>query len=395
MIPSFGFYRTPRLRFAAGEFSNTAKYAAYYGKNALVVTGRDSLRRSGRLRQLRDSFERNDLRYSVVEIQAEPSPQTIDSIVSDFRDEQVSSVIGVGGGSVLDAGKAIAAMLSVDGSVYDYLEGVGHRTYPGGRTSYLAVPTTSGTGSEATENAVISRVGSDGFKKSLRHDSLVPDLAIIDPELLLTCSPEVTAACGMDAFCQLLESYVSNRASPMTDALAFSGLKCVSLSLLRAFTDGGDDVTVRASMAYASFISGITLANAGLGVVHGMASAIGGLFTIPHGVVCGTLLAASMKATVEKLEKDPEQNQVALHKFANVGAIFDPSASDDVEGCCSALIEKLYELTARLEMPFLSDFGIAATDIDRIVKKSGNKNNPVALESTEIAAVLRERIEPG
>jgi alcohol dehydrogenase class IV len=393
VISSFGFYRTPRLRFGAGEYRNTAKYAASFGKNALVVTGHASLRRSGRHQQLCDSLKENAFTYSLVEIETEPSPEAIDSIVAAFRDKRISSVIGVGGGSVIDAGKAIAAMLPLDGSVFDYLEGVGHKTYPGGRTNYLAVPTTSGTGSEATANAVLSRIGNKGFKKSLRHDSLVPDLAIIDPELSLSCSPEVTAACGMDAFSQLLESYVSKQASPMTDDLAFGGLKCVSHSLLRAFTDGRDDITVRASMAYASFISGITLANAGLGIVHGMASALGGLFTIPHGVVCGSLLAASMKATVEKLKKEPEQNQAAMRKFANVGALFDRCASDDVEGGCSALIEKLYEMTERLEMPYLSDFGIAISDIDRIVKQSGNKNNPIALDPTDIAAILRERIE--
>lgn len=392
MISSFGFHRTPRIRFGAGEFKHIAKYAAPFGKHALVVTGHTSLRHTGKLTELCDSLDKNGFRYSLAEIQGEPSPDMVDSIVAEFRNKRISSVIGVGGGSVIDAGKAISAMLPHGGSVRDYLEGVGDKSYPGGKTYYLAIPTTSGTGSEATANAVLSRIGSDGFKKSLRHDTLVPDLAIVDPELSLACSPEVTAACGMDAFSQLLESYVSKQASPMTDDLAYGGLKCVSLSLIRAFTDGRSDITARASMAYAAFVSGITLANAGLGIVHGMASAIGGLFAIPHGVVCGSLLAPSMKTTVEKLRKNPEQNEIALRKFATVGALFGQCSIDDTDACCNALVEKLFELTNRLEIPYLSEFGVASTDIDRIVELSGNKNNPVALTPTEIATVLRERI---
>ncbi|MBN1653086.1 MAG: iron-containing alcohol dehydrogenase [Deltaproteobacteria bacterium] len=395
MIPNFAFYRTPGLRFGAGEFRNSARHAACFGKNLLIVIGRSSLRTSGRLGRLCDCLEQDAFRYAVVEIETEPSPEQIDAIVSDFRDKNISLVIGVGGGSVIDAGKAVAAMLSIDGSVYDYLEGVGRKPFTGGTTAYLAMPTTAGTGSEATANAVLSRVAADGFKKSLRHDSLVPDLAVIDPELLLSCPREVSAACGMDALSQLLESYVSTQASPITDSLALSGLEYLSQSLVSACTTGRNDLAVRARTAYASFISGVTLANAGLGVVHGMAASLGGFFAIPHGVVCGSLLAPSIRITIDKLKGAREESETVLRKFAAVGMLLRKCSPGDVEGGCEALVVELYDLTERLEIPRLSDFGVTLSDIDRIVEKSGNKNNPVALSRNEMAMILRERISSG
>src|SRR5690606_22395692 len=203
--------------------------------------------------------------YSVA---TEPTPSIVDAAVNEFGDFSPEVVVAIGGGSVLDAGKAISAMLPLKAGVREYLEGVGSRTHPGDKVPFIAVPTTSGTGSEATKNAVLSEVGERGFKRSLRHDRFVSDVAIVDPVLAVTCPKTVTATSGMDAFTQLLESYLSTAANPITDALALEGLRHVSRSLPLAVHDPGN-LSARCGMALASYLSGITLANAGLGLVHG------------------------------------------------------------------------------------------------------------------------------
>jgi alcohol dehydrogenase class IV len=252
------------------------------------------------------------------------------------------------------------------------------------------VPTTAGTGSEATKNAVISKIGPDGFKKSLRHDNFVPDVALIDPELTLSCPPDITAACGMDAFTQLLESYVSTKASPITDALAYSGLKCINETLIKACKDS-KGINARIGMMYASLISGITLANAGLGIVHGLASPIGGYFNIPHGVVCGTLIGTATKINIQR---SATENDKAYEKFAQLGEFFSRYDEEliDADDCCRSLINTIEGWIEQLNIPRLGQFGIKSDDLDRIVAITGNKNNPVELSKDEIKNLILERL---
>jgi alcohol dehydrogenase class IV len=291
---------------------------------------------------------------------------------------------------VLDAGKAIAAMLKTSGAVKDYLEGVGTQNPPGSTLPFIALPTTSGTGSEATKNAVLSEVGAQGFKKSLRHNNFVPDIALVDPELTLNCPPSITASSGMDAFTQLLESYVSTKANAMTDALAMSGLERIRKSLRKAYEDS-ENIAARADVAYASLLSGITLANAGLGVVHGFASSIGGFFQIPHGVVCGSLMGPANHVTLEKLRKEGNKTEV-LAKYATVGKLFSKAAGKSEAYYADALITLIEEWTAIMKIPKLSAYGIGQEDVTKIVGATGNKNNPVALDQAELAAVLEARM---
>jgi alcohol dehydrogenase class IV len=284
-------------------------------------------------------------------------------------------------------------MLTQAGSVVDYLEGVGTgAVHSGAKIPFVAVPTTSGTGSEATKNAVLSRVGSGGFKKSLRHDNFVPDVAVLDPVLTLSCPPPVTAACGLDAFTQLLESYVSTQASPMTDGLAEQGISHMAPHLVSACGEGAGDPAVRAPLACGALLSGITLANAGLGVVHGLASTLGGWFEIPHGVVCGTLMASAASATIRKLQERHGPDHPALKKYARAGALVCGRSTGDPLRDCRLLVEKMEEWIDRLAVPGLSRFGIRGEDLDRIARNSGSKNNPVSLEPEEIEALLRERL---
>jgi alcohol dehydrogenase class IV len=225
MLAGFSIARLPRIEFGAGKIAALPALAAGYGSRVLLVTGARSLRASRTWSDLEQKLEKAGLRWQSVTVDGEPSPHRVDQAVARHAGSNIDVVIGIGGGSVLDAAKAIAGLLRVGDSVIDYLEGVGSgKAYSGPAVPFIAVPTTAGTGSEATKNAVLSVAGKEGFKKSFRDERLVPEYALVDPDLLATCPPALIAGNGMDALTQLLESYVSLRSNPMTDALAWSGL---------------------------------------------------------------------------------------------------------------------------------------------------------------------------
>ena len=392
VISDFGFARIPQIVFGVLRKNQIGKIAAGFGTVALLVTGARSLEKSGMLYAILRSLQDQSVLVHRAVIKGEPSPEQIDRTVNLFAGKGVEVVIAVGGGSVIDAGKALSAMLLKNEPVLQYLEGVGTAQHDGEKIPFVAIPTTAGTGSEATKNAVLSQVGAGGFKKSLRHDNFVPDVAVVDPELMLSCPAHLTAACGMDAFTQLLESYVSTKASPMTDALAFSGIKALSESLLDACGQGANDTRVRGKMAYAALMSGITLANAGLGLIHGLAGPIGGRFAIPHGVVCGTLMSPANAITIRLLLETHGSDHPIVYKFAKIGAMLAGEPIADVEQWCALLIDTLDRWTNALSIPRLSAFGIVESDLDAIVAEAGNKNNPVALDEKLIREILLARL---
>jgi len=340
---------------------------------------------------LLNSFKKNGINHHHIIISGEPSPEIIDQSVKDLEKNHIDAVIGVGGGSVLDAGKAISAMIYKQDSVQDYLEGVGIKEHPGTKIPYIAVPTTSGTGSEATKNAVISRIGEKGFKKSLRHDNFVPDIALVDPELTLNCLQDITAASGMDCFTQLTESYLSDKSNEYTDALSVEGLKAIKTSLKPAYYNGRD-INARTGMSFAALTSGICLTNAGLGVVHGFASSIGGLYNIPHGVVCGTLMAASNELTIKKLKKGYGSHE-ALEKYSFLGELFLEEKGKSQDYYVDAFQEYLHQLTDELKLPGLKEYGIKEGDLDKICQITECKNNPVKLDTSDLMEILLQRFK--
>jgi alcohol dehydrogenase len=298
-------------------------------------------------------------------------------------------VLGIGGGSVLDAAKAIAGLLPHQTRVLDHLEGVGRGIpYAGPATPFIAVPTTAGTGSEATKNAVLSLRGEGGYKKSFRHEALVARVAIVDPDLLDSCPQALMAAQGMDAFTQLLESYVSIRSNPMTEALAWSGMEAFRDGLFSAL-DG--DPAGRARIAYGSLQSGICLAQTGLGSVHGLASPLGAFFPIPHGVVCGTLLAEATHVNIRALrERAPDTP--ALAKYARVGVMLSGAAPGEA---LDALVDTLRGWTRRLELARIGAYGMSEADIPRVVascRGGSMQTNPLVLSDEELAGLLRSRL---
>jgi alcohol dehydrogenase len=390
MTISFSFAATPHIHFGVGKRALLADLIGVYGRKVLLITGSKSFDTSPLCQSIwHDLSARFEVRH--IAISGEPSPQVVDHAVAEYHAWQPDCVVALGGGSCVDAAKAVAGLLPSGDSVMAYLEGVGEgKLFTGESTTpFIALPTTAGTGGETSKNAVLSVIGDEGFKKSFRHESLVPQHIILDPELTTSCSPAVTAACGMDAFTQLLESYVSIKANPMTDSLAWSGLQYVRDSLLQAVEDG-NNLEARAGMLYASSISGLTLANAGLGSVHGLASPFGAFFPIAHGVVCGALLYDATRINIEAMmSREPEN--IALKKYVDVGRMMHPNEllNDNEARIKLLLLLKIW--SESLKMPKLSIYGVKKSDISRLITNiSGGSmsSNPIVLNKAELTQLI-------
>ena len=395
-LEAFSIARLPRIEFGPGVFSRVPDILARYGNGVMLVTGSRSFPSTPQWDDLITILEQRDFAWYHVRVDGEPSPQLIDSMVAEYAGTSIDVVLGVGGGSALDAAKAIAGLLRVQLSVMDYLEGVGPElSYEGPAVPLVAVPTTAGTGSEATKNAVLSVQGRAGFKKSFRDDRLVAEYAVVDPELLATCPQRVIAANGMDALTQLLESFVSLRANTFTDALAVSGLHAVRDGLLPWYeSHDRDNPGARSRMAYAALLSGITLAQCGLGSVHGLASPLGAFYPIPHGVVCGTLVATCTAVNIEALQARAPDS-AALDKYAQAAAILCGQPFSSRAAAWRALVNLLTDWTQRLELPRLGSYGLASNDIGQVVahaRGSSMQTNPVVLTDDEISTCLQERL---
>lgn len=390
MKQGYFFQHGPDLTVESGVFRGLpAKLATAGFQRVSVVTGGRSVRGREDWSIFLDGMLESKIDFVELTVRGEPSPQ----IVDEARDQILRDlpgcdlVVAVGGGSVIDAAKAIAALLGMESrlSIQDYLEGVGSREPDGRTVSVYAFPTTAGTGSEATRNAVISLVGEGGFKKSLRHENFVPQRAYIDPVLHLVCPARVGVPSGLDAITQLLESYVSTAANPASDALALHGLRLAGTVFPRLIA-GDDGEDLRAGMALAAFFSGRTLANVGLGLVHGIASPMGALRDIPHGVVCGLLVAPVSRATVNWARESGET--AVLRRYAEAArATSVDSDLDDIETIDRFLsrLEKWAEDLGRL-----SDFGFTENDIVTIAAQSGLKNNPGTFSLERITEMMME-----
>jgi alcohol dehydrogenase class IV len=390
-MKSFSLARIPELIFGPGKLSVLPDLIHRYGKNVLLVTGQHSFLESDHANSLFGNLKTKGFHWSVYQINHEPSPSDIDRAVEQFKASKPDVVVAIGGGSVIDAGKAISAMLVSPEKITTYLEVVGTQTPLGKKIPFIAIPTTSGTGSEATKNAVITEIGENGFKSSLRHSNYIPDLALIDPDLQLNCPIQQTACSGMDAFTQLLESYLSTEANPVTDALALDGINYINQSLIPLVKGDPGNIENRSKMAYAAWLSGITLANAGLGTVHGFASSVGSKFSIPHGVVCGTLMAETNRMTLQNLSRSGDERYF-LNKYATVGRIQSKKKNGTDGYFAKSLIDSLVQMTDELDIPRLSEFGISEADLDKLAEQTSNKNNPVKLSTSELKEILINRL---
>lgn len=391
MVETFGLLRTPKIFYGTGEITRLPGVLKNRCSRALILTGSKSHAHNKAILELIKGLEQENIVLDFERIEHEPSPEDIDRITGKYRDLDLQAVVAVGGGSVLDAGKAVSAMLPLNEPVRNYLEGVGTLLHPGIKVFFAAVPTTAGTGSECTANAVLSG-SADGvvFKRSLRHENLVPDVAFVDATLSVSCPPTTTAASGMDALTQLVESYLSVKSGPVTDALALEGIVQIHHNLIKAWEDG-ENLNARSGMAYAAMLSGITLANAGLGLIHGFASSVGASFEIPHGVVCGTMMAVVNRYNIRTILSGVDKNNLT-RKYVFLGKIFSGVETRENEWYLKFVADYLDDLTSRLKIPRLGKYGVTTAELEKIAAVTDHKSNPLRFEKEQLVDMMRERL---
>jgi alcohol dehydrogenase class IV len=393
----FEFATAARIVFGPGVLAGVGEIAREFGRHALVVTGRDT----HRARPLLDRLDVAGIASTVFSLAGEPTVEDVSRGTSQARTAGCDLVIAIGGGSAIDAAKAISALLTNPGEPLDYVEVVGRgRSIGQWAAPCIAIPTTAGTGSEVTRNAVLSAPAPAAgeaaggtavrVKASIRSARILPRVALVDPALTHGLPPHVTAATGLDALTQLIEPFVSTRANPLTDAICAGGLRRIARSLRTAFRNGGD-AAAREDMALASLSGGLALANAGLGAVHGFAAPIGGMFRGPHGAVCAALLPHVMEANLRAL-RDRAPHHPALPRYDEIARLL----TGEPQAVADGGTDWIRQVVADLAIPPLRTYGIRTADIPRVVEAAINassmKANPLPLTSTELAAILERAI---
>jgi alcohol dehydrogenase class IV len=383
---NFEFAAPTRIIFGEGRINEVAKLVAAMGSRALVVEGR-SARAESLVQQLRDQH----IATTTLRVAAEPTVALVVQGTAHARSERCDVVVALGGGSVIDTGKAIAALLTNDGPVHDYLEVVGNgRPLTNRAAPFIAIPTTAGPGAEVTRNAVLMAEEAR-VKVSLRSPLMLPTVALIDPVLTYTLPPAVTASTGLDALTQCIEPFVSPNANPLSDAVAREGIRRAAAALRRAFHDGAD-VDARRDMAVASVCGGLALANAKLGAVHGFAAPLGGLFPVPHGTACARLLPSVAAINVRALRARAPYSP-ALGRYDEVARIVTGTHAARAEDA----VEWLEALVEELGVPKLAAYGARDEDVTRVVaaarQASSMQGNPIVLTDEELAEALRAAIQ--
>lgn len=385
-MTAFEFATATRIIFGSGALKRAGVFAADMGKTALIVTGKHPERADFLLNVLHEQ----GIEYVIFSVSGEPAVETITSGMARAREAGCDMVIGIGGGSALDAAKAIGALMTNPGELTDYLEVIGHARPLSHRSApCIAIPTTAGTGSEVTCNAVLA-ASEHRVKVSLRSPFMFPDIAMVDPELTRTMPPDITAATGLDALTQLIEAYVSHKANPLTDSICREGIKRAGRSLVKVY-ENGSDREAREDMALASLFSGIALTNAKLGAVHGLAGPLGGMFPAPHGVLCGRLLPYVMEVNIRAL-KDRSPESPGLKRYEEIAAMLTGKTAPDPE----TGVRHAQKCCADLNIPGLARFGLGETDFEAVVKKALNassmKGNPIQLTEDDIREILERAL---
>jgi alcohol dehydrogenase class IV len=383
-MSSFEFATANRIIFGMGKIIELEKILAGRAKHPLLVCGHSA----DAIPRVKEILSAQGILFDEFRVHGEP---TVDVVREGVRAAQgCDMVIGLGGGSVLDAGKAISTLATNRGDIFDYLEVIGRgQAITEKSLPYIAIPTTSGTGTEVTRNAVIESP-EHGVKVSLRSPLMLPEIALVDPELTLTLPPAITASSGLDALTQLVEPFVSVKSNPMTDAICREGIHHAAKSLRHAYQDGADQ-EARVGMSLTSLFGGLALANAALGAVHGFAGPLGGMLPAPHGTICARLLPLVMDANLKALESR-HAGHVAIERYTEIAQIItenkNASAQDGVKW--------VGDLVSELNIPSLSSLGMRESHIPDVVQKtlsaSSYKGNPIPLSEGELRGILENAL---
>lgn len=386
MTTTFEFATAGRIIFGSGKLSESGTVAARFGKKAFVVIGGSK----DRAEPLLHLLSAVDIETKVFQVLNEPTVATINQGLNSVRGSQYDMVISFGGGSVIDTGKAVAILATNDGDVFDYLEVIGKgKPFVNPPLPHIAIPTTAGTGSEVSRNAVIGSP-ENKVKVSLRSPMMLPKVALIDPELTLSLPPRQTAFSGMDSLTQLIEPYVSIKGNPMTDALCREGLSHAAQSLMLAY-QSSEDINSREDMCLASLFSGLALANAKLGAIHGFAGPLGGVLDAPHGAICACLLPAVLEVNLRAIHERSPHNPV-MDRYQIIARILtgDPSAPVD------EIVKWAEMLVSDLDIPKLSIYGLTRTDfpqmIENAARSSSMQGNPIKLTPKEMEEILEKAL---
>ncbi len=382
---NFEYATATKIVFGSGKSNSLPQLLKDFGRKVLLVTGKNSDRHESVVHGLRN--ENFDVTFYSIE--KEPATDIVSEGADLVRVKNCTAVVGVGGGSVIDGAKAIAALAPNKGNLLDYLEVIGRgKALEQKPLPFIAVPTTAGTGAEVTKNAVILSP-EHKVKVSLRSDLMIPRVAVVDPELTLSMTPEITAATGMDALTHLLESFVSNQSNAFIDALCREGMHRIAASLETAYFDGSNRVA-REDMAFAAMLGGMALANVKLGAVHGFAGPIGGMFSAPHGAVCASLLPAVMNVNYKAVKKQNLQH--SIEKYNELGRIL----TGNTAAAAPDGIEWVERMLQKLQILKLSSFGMDSSVFPALVEKAKNassmKGNPVVLSDDELYEILERAV---
>lgn len=385
-MAGFEFATTAQILFGAGWLPKIGPLAAQAGRRALVVNGRGA----GQAGELADILAQAGVQALEFSVQGEPTVAIVQQGVAFARQADADLLIGFGGGSALDVGKAVAILLTNPGQVLDYLEVVGKgQPLQQPPLPCFAVPTTAGTGAEVTRNAVLG-VPEQQVKVSLRSPLMLPRLALVDPQLTYSLPPQATASTGLDALTQLIEPFLSNRATPLTDAICREGMARAAGALRRVYQDG-QDAPAREQMCLASLFGGLALANARLGAVHGFAGVLGGLLQAPHGVICARLLPFVLEANLRAVQSRQPDSPV-LERFEEIARLL----TGNPRAAASQGIAWVQDLCQDLQVPPLGAYGLRREHFPEVVAKSARassmQGNPVLLSEAELAGILEQAV---